>query len=382
MSGAHEPEFEFLCRLTRSRPDYERSRELARLDMDWTRVLALAERHGVRPRLFHALKGGVWPQGLHAHDAAIEAYRRGHLVRNLFATRELLNVAAAFEARGTSFATFKGVALSMQLHGDLSPREFNDIDIIIRAQDLGAAEDALLTCGYRAPPGGGREWRTAFLGYQRQYMFRKSTSNISIDLHWDFVQKGARFPVRAEDIWAARTPVMIAGRAIPTFGGETLALYLAGHGFKEGWKSLCWVCDFADFFEKSNIDWISLCRRSQPSTRRQILLGLALANRLLGLDLPEELLRETKGDARRNALVDTIVKRMSCTTDIDARRPPTASAIFETCETSIDRLWAAWRFIATRTTGDYRALPLPRPLWRLYHLIRPVRLAGKWFSRD
>jgi hypothetical protein len=34
----------------------------------------------------------------------------------------------------------------------------------------------------------------------------------------------------------------------------------------------------------------------------------------------------------------------------------------------------------TRTEGDYEAMKLPPPLWRLYHLTRPFRLAAKTLS--
>lgn len=34
----------------------------------------------------------------------------------------------------------------------------------------------------------------------------------------------------------------------------------------------------------------------------------------------------------------------------------------------------------TRTIGDYEALPLLRPLWRLYHLTSAFRLASKFLS--
>jgi len=41
------------------------------------------------------------------------------------------------------------------------------------------------------------------------------------------------------------------------------------------------------------------------------------------------------------------------------------------------RLWPVATLLTTRTVGDYRAMPLPKFLWGIYYLTRPIRLAIK-----
>ena len=41
------------------------------------------------------------------------------------------------------------------------------------------------------------------------------------------------------------------------------------------------------------------------------------------------------------------------------------------------RLRPVATLLTTRTVGDYEAMPLPKPLWGIYYLMRPFRLAGK-----
>jgi hypothetical protein len=379
MTRAPKPEFEFLCCLVRPQHDRGRALELAQQGLDWASVARLAAAHGVRPHLRKALNDGVRVDEFSSLDQTLEIFQRGHIARNLHMASELLRVANMFGQRRIAFATFKGVALAISLYGDISGREFNDIDIIVRATDLEVAESALESCGYRPARGNSREWREVFLGYQGQYTFVRANSVPAIDLHWDFASHGFPFPLLARDIWSTLGHVPIAGRAIPTFGSETMAIYLVGHGAKESWKSLGWVCDFAEFYQqrRSDIDWIDLSLRLDRNGRRQLLLGLLLAKELLGVPVHDEFLKHVDCDSRTQALLELAMQRISNFLDAKNPHPDMQLTDFEACETWIDRLRLLWCLVSTRTTGDYEAMPLPRSLWRLYHLIRPFRLAVK-----
>src|SRR4029077_799751 len=117
-------------------------------------------------------------------------------------------------------------------------REFNDIDLIVHEADVRAAESVLRSCGYQAANRRSLEYREAFQAYQRQYMFKDKGSVAGIELHWDFTPRGVPFPVCASEIWTTLEHVRISGRNIPTLGTDVLAVFLAGHGAKEGWKCL------------------------------------------------------------------------------------------------------------------------------------------------
>src|SRR5262249_55499649 len=146
-------------------------------------------------------------------------------------------------------ATFKGPALAVSIYGDLALREFSDLDLLVHKADLGEAENILAACGYHADfPD--KDYRTAFVSYQGQYAFRHGKTGISIDLHWRLASKGMAFPIQPTEIWPRLEQVTIAGRTVPTLAHDDLALFLAAHGTKEGWRSLGWVCDFAEFLRK------------------------------------------------------------------------------------------------------------------------------------
>jgi hypothetical protein len=375
------PEFEFLCYLVRPDPDHGRALKVAQQGLDWKSVAVLAAAHRVRPSLLNALNASIWADGPTELKQELESFHRRHMARNLHAAREILNVAKALDKRGIPFATFKGLGLAISLYGDLSHREFHDIDLIVHETDVRAAEDALESCGYRAAQGN-REYRQAFLGYQRQYMFKDSNTVLAIDLHWDFTSKSVPFPLQTSEIWNALSSVPIADRSVPVFGREQLAIFLAGHGAKEGWRSLVWVCDFAAFHQKQpDLNWNGLWERlNQKNRGRPILLGLCLAAELLGITVDTKLLRQARRDPKVLKLAELAIARMIHPTNAEVPNRGIESLGLDLCETWFEKLNVLWALAFTRTTGDCESLPLPRPLWRIYHLTRPFRLAGKLLS--
>jgi hypothetical protein len=43
----------------------------------------------------------------------------------------------------------------------------------------------------------------------------------------------------------------------------------------------------------------------------------------------------------------------------------------------LHKLWPVASLLTTRTVGDHKAMPLPKPLWGMYYLTRPFRLTQK-----
>src|SRR5262249_11107658 len=150
---------------------------------------------------------------------------------------ELLRLLGEFQKNYIQVAVFKGVVLAEMIYGDISLRELSDLDMIVREADVPRAEDILTAEGYR-PDFPDRDLRSAFLRYQGQYAFRNKQTGMSVDLHWSLSSKGEVFPIRSKEIWSRLGHAMLCGRLVPTLAHDDLALYLAAHGTKEGWRYL------------------------------------------------------------------------------------------------------------------------------------------------
>lgn len=368
-------EFQLLLQCVRSKPDPRSIRSLISKGTNWDKLLHLAERHGVRPMLRQNLKTVCWDSVPQAIQLELERFYNASVQASLLFTGELLRLLGVFQQNGIAVAAFKGVVLAELVYGDMSLREFSDLDVIVHQADVSKVEDILTAGGYQADfPD--RDYRRAFLSYQGQYAFRNKQTGFSVDLHWQLAGKGEAFPLTSRDIWSRLEHVTICGRMVPTLADDDLALLLAAHGTKEGWRLLKWVCDFAEILQKRDIDWHTLFERAKRcDCSRPFQLAMVLASMLLGAPAPRELIDK----AWNNAAVRDLAEKAQLRMVRDAPEGELSAFLngLNTHDRLRHRLWPVATLLTTRTVGDYEAMPLPKPLWSVYYATRPFRLAAK-----
>jgi hypothetical protein len=369
------PEFQLLLYCATSQPALRQIKQnVDESAIDWGKLLALADQHCVRPLLLQSLKAVCWDAVPPSVRLELDGFCKSNARRNLLLAAELLRLLRSFDENEVPVVAFKGPILADAVYGDLSLREFCDLDLLIRVQDLTKAEDILLACGYTAQfPD--RDYRTAFLSYHGQYAFRRGQSDLWVDLHWQFTPDGVVFPLRAAEVWPRLIEETVAGRTVPSLAHDDQALFLAVHGTKERWRRLLWLCDFAEFLRQhQDLDWIAILERAARShSSRQLLLAIELAATMLDAPAPAELLNQ----ARNSSAVQLLARR--------ARERMLLAAPggswefrfgFNTHDKWLHRLLPIKAFLTTRTVGDHQAMPLPKSLWGLYYLTRPFRLAA------
>ena len=375
--GTVSAEFDLLCLIARPRPDLERVRERIATGVDFNILLELAGTHGVRPMLLLAFAALSWEGVPDTPRASLRHFQQTHLARVLSLSQELCRVGGLFSANGVRFATFKGPVLATCLYGELSHREYNDIDLIVPPEQSERAEMVLASLGYYNRQGD-RVFRQAFLMCQRQYAFVRPEFDAAIDLHWHFCGLHLPFPVQPEEIWPSLSSVRIGSCSVPSLSDVNLALMLAGHGTKESWKSLNWICDFAMLVERRpDLDWsdVHRCAR-RHHCGDAVLLGCAMAAGLLGTPVPAALSAAVAGNVRVNRLAGSLIASLRQ----GLHHFPDAGENLidlDLCERWPDRIKVLLGLAVTPTPSDYRALPLPPAFWSAYYLTRPLRLTLK-----
>ena len=378
----HGIEFDLLCAVARPRPDLDRARDLLQRDVDLDVLFSLADRHGVRPALTSL-------PGLLEHDLSratdvrerLRRFERPHALRTLAMADELVRLVDALADAGIAFVVFKGAVLATQLYDGLAHREYADIDLLVPPAQASAAQALLAARGYRCPQGDAAFVRF-FLGAQRQVALERPGFDAAIDLHWAFSNAALPFPLDPAETWTRLDTVSIGGRAVPTLCPEDLALLLAGHGTKEAWHTLAWVADFARMVDRHpGLDWASVLARAR---RRRcgdaVLLAAAMAERLLGQSPPTTLAAALAANRRVNGLADRLASFLRQDVSTAGGRENLHDILL--CDRAVDRAWARVRIALTPGPGDHRALPLPRPLWPLYWITRPFRLAARALGRS
>jgi hypothetical protein len=368
-------EIQLLLLCARSKTDAKVITNLVSEGLNWHRLIELATQHGVRPLLMRSLKSACWSGVPLSIQLELESFYKETVVRNLYFTSELLRLLDVFRRNSIPIAAFKGPVLAEVAYGDLALREFLDLDALVHEADLCKAESILSACGYNSyfP---GKDYRSAFFSYYCQQPFL-SQSGVIFDLHWRLASKSVALPMQSAAVWARLRDVRIEGRAVPTLAQDDLALLLAAHGTMHRWERLVWLCDFAELLRRDQrLDWWAIydCAKRARSSR-PLLLAVLLASTLLDAPAPAKLVDEARGNPAVTALAEKFQLGML---------QNTSKGDFEeflqginTRDLLRDRVLPVATLLMTRTVNDYEAIPLPKPLWWVYYLIRPIRLLGR-----
>ena len=198
----HPREFQLLLYCARSEADARAVRDLVNEGINWQTLLDFAQQHGVRPMLLRSLRTVCWDAVPQSAQRELERFNRSNLQKNLAFTGEAFQLLDLFQQNGIPLAAFKGPILAESIYGDLSLREFCDLDVSSMRRTSSKAEALMADCGYLAQfPD--RDYRSAFVSYQGQYAFRHGQTGITVDLHWELSGKGVAFPVQSAEVWPA-----------------------------------------------------------------------------------------------------------------------------------------------------------------------------------
>jgi hypothetical protein len=216
---------------------------------------------------------------------------RANAMRNAYLARELVQITSLLKERGVPVIAFKGPVLARAAYGDLSLREFIDLDILVRPSDLGVIRDFLFSQGYRSRYSGlGEKERGFFLWCEEA--FGNKDGLVCVDVHWQMNPQYFAYAPEGDVLWRRTVPVELQGGTVSTLSTPDLLLHLCVHGAKHGWTTLGWICDVAVLACRNpGLEWSRMIAEAASlGGRRLLLLGLYLAYNLLGAAIPDELI--------------------------------------------------------------------------------------------
>jgi hypothetical protein len=296
--------------------------------------------------------------------------------RNLLLSAELVRVLRALEQSGLQAIPFKGPALAQQAYGDLSLRQFTDLDIVLPHAQIPQAHRALEKLGYLS------EGAAAALAQNRipgQYAYRNGPGSILIELHSERTMRYLPVPLDWKALGPRMETVLVGGQPLRTFSVEDTMMLLCVHGTKHFWTRLGWICDIAELVQAPRgIDWTRAEKIAHKMRcYRMWLLGLALASEVLAAPLPDAIARKIHGDARVVAMSRRVQTQylLSGESAISAgERMRFRSNTQDNFATSLRQLSV---FAMRPTDEDWQAHSLPRWAAPLYAILRPLRILRK-----
>ncbi len=292
----------------------ERIESLLRPDMNWAAILHFTEESAVTPLVHENLSKiasrvpvlvpQIWMERL-------EKSCRANTVRALYQRAELVKILKAFESRGVLAVAYKGPVLGAQAYGDAALRQFYDLDVVVTQKQLAAVDEVLRGMDFEQRFAWPRVENPATTQTPGEYTYRGRHSQVLLEIHTERTMRHFPEPLDLEALASRLATVNLTGHSVKTFRQEDGLPILCVHGAKDFWAKASNIVDIAELVQLQPFDW-NLARETARSLRctTMMLLGLSLAQRLIGMPLPNQIAEEMYANRTVAALTREIAVRL------------------------------------------------------------------------
>jgi predicted nucleotidyltransferase len=380
-TSTFSPEFDLIlacCNDDSGGPGSARIQQILGHGVDWERLLQLAQHHGLVPLVYRCLSTAV---GV-AQSASLEGLRqqdKQNAHQTLWLTVELLSLYRHLAARGLEVLPYKGPVLAEILYGNVTLRQFSDLDLLVRAHDLPRIKAALADLGYAPGLRLTQAAERAYLKSGYEYTFDGARGRNLLEIKWRILPQFYAIGFDVDDFFQRAVAVAVQGQRFRTLCDQDLMLVLCVHAAKHAWKQLSWLCDIAQLARSRSLDWAALrIQAARLGIERIVAVSFLVAYKLLGAAVPAQL--DVERDAKTESLAQRIVQLIVAEEELDPESVAYFRLMMELRERGKDRASFCWRLLVTPGSGEWSAVRLPGALFPLYRVVRVGRLAGRLIS--
>jgi len=291
--------------------------DLLKTNLIWPEILARAIACDLAPLLYYRLKD------LHAvrlvPPAAVERLKKiyqWHTARNMNFYAKLQEVREAFAREKIPLILLKGAVLADLVYGNIALRPMRDVDILVKKNDLDAADELLGRLGY-TPNEAYRpeEW---FRNFHHNIPYLSRDRSLVLELHHNIVLPAAPITIAAEDLWQDARTVEVMNETALVLSPEKLILHLCVHLAYDDrfYRSLRSLTDIAATiaFHKESIDWTKFMTyvrayNADRSVYYALWLACALVDAEVPLAVPESLARSKGNSLLNDRVLKFVIQR-------------------------------------------------------------------------
>lgn len=344
--------------------------------IDWDYLLEVAARQGITAQLYLSLNQ-LCPEAIpETVKSALQNHCRDSTSGGLFLTGQLFKILDLFEKNQIEVIPFKGPSLAYTLYENPAMREYGDLDIFVREEEVFKALNLLPELGYCTIPDYSSRVKEQILKREWQYQLRREDGKGFVEIHWTVMPWYSVLPLPTKKWWERAETIQIQDHAVRSFCPEDLFVALSVHGGRHQWASLRWISDLVKLLEANpdlNLETIYE-QAVNPDLRRIISLGFAVVRDLLSFELPSEIQLKIQEDQS----IEPIANRLRAEL-FKEKRVLRALLLQLKLRTSWKtRLRYCFRMITTPTLLEWNRTGLPQLLFPVYFLMRPVRLLIKY----
>lgn len=365
------------CAASSGRGQADRLRRILSRPLDWERILDLVDHHRVLPQVYGPLSAFAHLVPARQLDALRMRYQ-DNAHKALWFTGELVRILGHLESRGIRALPYKGPVLAEILYGEVTERQFGDLDVLVRAADVLRARAALLELGYKpgieVPP----QQEHAYLAAGYECPFHAVRGSNLLELQWQVLPRFYSIDFELAGFFERADEISLGGRPMRTLRAEDSLLVLCVHAAKHVWVQLSWLCDIAQLAKSRRLDWDAIQHDARRlGIERIVNLNVLLAHKLLGSVLPPTIQKRLAEDPLTTVLADEILQVIERSVHYDTESIPYFRLMMRLRERWQDRARFLWRLVVTPNVSEWSAVRLPRHSQPLYRLVRLSRLAKR-----
>jgi len=372
------PEFELLVACCTQPLSHGRLDPVLHGEYDWQTFISLVEHHCVVPHVYRSL-APYMDQVPRRAFATLRSKYQENARSALWFTSELVRILKHLECQGIRAIPYKGPALAQMLYGDVTARQFSDLDILVRPGDVPKAKLALAEVGYTPRLKLTASSERACISSGHEFGFDGVAGPHLLELQWRIVPRFYSIDLDIASLFERAEQIIFGEHEFPTLSADDLLPVLCVHAGKHLWLQLSWLCDIAELARSPRIDWDTVWQRSRRfGIQRIVAVNLLLAHDLLGSALPPQIESWLDKDRESGVLKDEVLQIIRCGLPFDTESLAYFRFVLRLRERWRDQFRFLWRLLWTPSLSEWSALSLPESLSCGYRGIRLFRLAKRF----
>jgi len=344
---------------------------------DWKEFINLAFSHGVFPLVYHTLKtyDKLIPNDI---LKSMKTHNRNIAQQNMLMSVELIKVMKLLKENNIEAIAFKGPTLAQMAYGDISLRQFSDLDILIAQEDILKAYNLLSTFSTTETK---YEYlqNDLYMDKLNDITFIHNTNNILIELHWNLFQKQFSDTFSFSDILKTKQDLQIQHHTFSIFSNEILLVYLCMHGSKHSWERISWILDIDRILRiHQDLDWDFIEQQAKKLECETMLdLGLSLTKKLF--DTP--IMYKYNSNPKLIEYVETSFTDLPLTKTEFTINYNGFKFRYMLHDNFLSKTRYLLKTLFPINAQDVSFVQLPQKLYFLYYAIKPLRLSLKYTQK-
>lgn len=365
-----------LCCSENIKPELNEVLKSSKNGLKWEEIIKVCIENSVLPSVYLNLEKNykeLVPESI--FKKMKQLYKQVSL-SNVNKVKELIKISKSFSDENIDNLAFKGPTLAAIAYGNISNRQYRDIDIFISENNFEKARQILIHLGYKPQFRIHSSYKKIYLRSWNYLNFYSKNGTSSIDLHWRSANSHFSFSMDFNHLNKKPLEVEIYNQRIKTLSVENNLINLCQHGCKHGWKKLVWILDIHKYIENSDsINWEVIFTESDKLKCTNMLkTGLLISNILFNTNLPDSIKKMIHAEKKIKRLV---LKRVNSIIENRHEKkiiflPSEDYFYINTMQTLKDKILHFISFFMP-TTLDWK-LGLPTSLYFIYYFYRPLRV--------